>query len=193
MTRRKRALVLTLIALPGLWIVLRLVTGDALAMDFYHLSGEMAVRLMIAALLPGPLVAWFGAGPLLRGWLAVRRNLGVGAACYALLHLSLYIIEMRQVAAMLDELTLPAIWTGWIALALLCIPAAISFDRAARTLGRRWKALQRLVYPAFLIAIAHWLLLDWHWVPAALHLAPVLAAWVLRARAQAGHHQRRMT
>jgi sulfoxide reductase heme-binding subunit YedZ len=81
---------------------------------------------------------------------------------------------------MIDEFVIPGIWTGWLAFALMLVPAAISFDAAMRRLRRRWKLLQRLVYPAFLLALAHWLLLDWSWGPALVHLVPLLVAWTLR-------------
>jgi len=63
---------------------------------------------------------------------------------------------------------------------LVHLPAAISFDAAMRALGRRWKLAQRLVYPALVLSLAHWLLLDWEWQPAAVHLTPLLIAWGLR-------------
>ena len=177
------------LARAGLWLLLslpaglmlhRLLSGDALAMQLLHPSGEMAVRLMLLALLPGPLIDAFGPNRFLRGWLSIRRNLGVAAFAYALFHLLLYLADMAMLSAILDELALPAIWTGWLALALMTVPAAISFDRAMRALGRRWKSLQRLVYPAFLLGLVHWLLLDWHWQPALVHLTPLLVAWFLR-------------
>jgi sulfoxide reductase heme-binding subunit YedZ len=150
-------------------------------MDLLHPSGETSVRLMVLAMLPGPLIDAFGPNRFLRGWLSIRRNLGVAAFAYALLHLAIYVIDMRSVAAMLDELGLPGIWTGWVALVLMIPPAAISFDRAMRRLGRDWKRIQRLVYAAFVLALAHWLLLDWDWQPAAIHLFPLVVAWLLRA------------
>jgi len=104
----------------------------------------------------------------------------VAAFLYALLHLVFYVLDMRMIAAMLNEVVIPGIWTGWLALALMLVPAAISSDRAMRWLGRRWKSWQRLVYPAFLLALIHWLLLDWQWGPALVHLAPLVLAWILR-------------
>ena len=116
-------------------------------MDLYHPSGEMSVRLMVLALLPGPLADVFGPNRFLRAWLAIRRNLGVAAFLYALLHLVFYVLDMRLISAMVEEMAIPAIWTGWLAFAALLVPAAISTDRAMRSLGSRWKRLQRLVYP----------------------------------------------
>ncbi|MEH6723401.1 MAG: ferric reductase-like transmembrane domain-containing protein [Qipengyuania sp.] len=176
----RRALLWLVFAIPAALMIQRFASGDALAMDLYHPSGEMSVRLMILALLPGPLTDALGPNRFLRGWLAIRRNLGVAAFLYALLHLVFYVLDMQLVSAMVSELAIPGIWTGWLAFALLLVPAAISFDAAMRRLGRRWKQLQRLVYPAFLLALVHWLLLDWAWGPALVHLAPLLMAWTLR-------------
>ncbi len=168
------------LALPAALMLSALAQGDALAMDLLHPSGEMAVRLMVLAMLPGPLADRFGLNRFLRGWIAVRRNLGVAAFAYGLLHLALYLFDMGALAPVLDELTLPSIWTGWLALGLMLVPAAISFDAAMRALGRRWKMAQRLAYPALVLSLAHWLLLDWEWQPAAVHLTPLLIAWGLR-------------
>lgn len=178
-----KRLVSVALAIPGALMLYDWWSGASWSMDLLHPSGEMAVRLMILAMLPGPLVEFFGTqgafGRLLRGWLMIRRNLGVGAFGYALLHLVFYVLDMTP-AAMLDELSLPGIWTGWLALFLLLPPATISFDRAVRSLGLRWKFVQRLVYLAFAVSLAHWLLLAWSPLPAIVHLAPLALAWGLR-------------
>lgn len=176
----RRALLWLVLAIPAALMIQRFASGEALAMDMYHPSGEMSVRLMILALLPGPLTDALGPNRFLRFWLAIRRNLGVAAFLYALLHLGFYVLDMQLLSAMVGELPIPGIWTGWLAFALLLVPAAISFNAAMRRLGRRWKQIQRLVYPAFVLALVHWLLLDWAWGPALVHLAPLLVAWTLR-------------
>ena len=176
----RRALLWFVLAIPAALMIQRIASGEALAMDLYHPSGEMSVRLKILALLPGPLTDALGPNRFLRGWLAIRRNLGVAAFLYALLHLGFYVLDMQLLSAMVGELPIPGIWTGWLAFALLLVPAAISFNAAMRRLGRRWKQIQRLVYPAFVLALIHWLLLDWAWGPALVHLAPLLVAWTLR-------------
>jgi sulfoxide reductase heme-binding subunit YedZ len=189
----QRGILWLLLALPAALMLRQLANGEALAMDLYHPSGEMAVRLMVLALLPGPLSEFFGPNRFLRGWLAIRRNLGVAAFAYGLLHLVFYVIDMQIVSAMVDELELPSIWTGWLSLMAMAVPAAISFDVAMRRLRRRWQQLQWLVYPAFILALVHWLLLGWSWGPALIHLAPVALAWSLRALARRGVRFRRRT
>lgn len=177
--RLARPLFWLALALPALIMLAELGRGGVLPMDLLRPSGELSVRLMIAAMLAGPIAGVFGPNPFLRAWLAIRRNLGVAAFGYGLLHLVLYVADMGTAAAIIDELPLPPIWTGWLALALMAVPAAISFDRAVRTMGwRRWKAAQRLVYLCLSVSLAHWLLLDWRWRPAALHLAPLGLAWL---------------
>jgi len=189
-----KALAWMLLAVPGLWMLWSFSQGEVLAMDMLHPSGEMSIRLMILAMLPGPLSDFFGSNRFFRAWLAIRRNLGVAAFGYALLHLAFYILDMRSVAAMLDELGLPGIWTGWLALALMIPPAAISFNLAMRRLGRNWKKVQRLVYLALIIGLVHWVLLDWAWQPALVHLAPLMIAWILRliGRGRRNRRQRSM-
>lgn len=182
------------LAVPGALMLADWLSGRVLAMDMLHPSGEMSVRLMVLAMLPGPLAEVAGSrglvGRLLRGWLTVRRNLGVGAFGYALLHFVFYAADMTP-SGMLAELPIPSILTGWLALLVMAVPAAISFDAAVRALRRRWQTLQYLVYPAALLSAAHWLLLAWHWQPVLFHFAPLLAVWALRAikRRNIARHQ----
>jgi sulfoxide reductase heme-binding subunit YedZ len=187
MARFGKPLLWLLLGLPGALMIASAANGSALLMDLLHPSGEMAVRLMVLALLPGPLIDAFGPNRFLRTWLSVRRNLGVAAFLYAVLHLIFYSLDMASLSAIVDELPLPAIWTGWLSLFALLSPALTSFDRAMRRMGRWWKKVQRLVYAAFLLSLLHWLLLDWHWQPAIIHLSPLVAAWGARERK---HHRK---
>ena len=168
------------LAMPGALMIADLAQGTTWAMDLLHPSGEMAVRLVILAMLAGPVTEIFGANRVTRAWLSIRRQLGLAAFGYALLHLAFYALDMTP-AGMLGELSLPGIWTGWLALALLAPPGAVSFDRAVRRLGRRWRTIQRLVYGALALAMVHWLLLAWSPVSALVHIAPLILAWSARA------------
>ena len=47
-----------LLSFPAILMVRSFLQDDVLAMDMLHPSGETAVRLMILAMLPGPLSAW---------------------------------------------------------------------------------------------------------------------------------------
>lgn len=176
----RRALFWLVLALPAAMMA-RAVAGGTPPADLLHPSGELSLRLMILAMLAGPLSACFTRSRFLRGWLAIRRNLGVAAFCYGAVHLALYVIDMGTVAAMIDELGLPAIWTGWAGFAMMLVAASISTDGAVRALGARWKQVQRLVYPALLLVLVHWGLIDRNWGPALVHAAPLLLAWMARA------------
>ena len=190
----RRMLLWLALALPGAMMVLGLsIEAGTPPKELLHPSGEMSVRLMILALLPGPLAEFFGSSQLLRRWLSIRRNLGVAAFAYALLHLVFYLIDARGLSRIIAELPQPAIWTGWLAFAALTVPASISFDRAVRQLGRRWRMLQRLAYPAFIISLLHWLLLDWAWLATVIHIAPLVIAWCLRFAAQHSYGVKRST
>ncbi|MCB2060080.1 MAG: ferric reductase-like transmembrane domain-containing protein [Novosphingobium sp.] len=176
----KKYLLWLVLALPAAFMLHSLVWQDTLPMDLLHPSGELSVRLMVLAMLPGPLSEFFGENRLLRFWLSMRRYFGVAAFAYALLHLAVYVLDMRSLPAILDEFTLPGIWTGWLALVLLLPAACTSFDAAMRRLKRNWKRVQRIIYLAFLAGLVHWLLLDWEWRPAVIHAAPLVLAWTLR-------------
>tara|TARA_R110000772_G_scaffold100306_27_gene200605 strand:- start:1889 stop:2479 length:591 start_codon:yes stop_codon:yes gene_type:complete len=176
-----KALLWIILSLPAILMLWSFLQGKILTMDLLHPSGEMSIRLMILAMLAGPLSEFFGLNRFFRAWLAIRRNLGVAAFGYGLLHLVFYVIDMNSVAAMLDEIGLAGIWTGWLALALMIPPAAISFNFAMRKLGKNWKRIQRLVYLALIIGLAHWFFLDWNWQPAFFHLVPLMIGWLLRS------------
>lgn len=169
-----------LLAVPALLMIRSFSTGEALAMDLLHPTGETALRLMVLAMLAGPLAEIFGRNAFLRAWLAIRRNLGVAAFAYAVLHLVFYALDMGALGPIVDELPLPGIWTGWLAFLGMLAAAAISSDAAMRALGRWWKRVQMGLYAAVLLAALHWWLLDRAATPAAVHLAPLLIAWTAR-------------
>ncbi|MEY3877743.1 MAG: hypothetical protein RLZZ191_1426, partial [Pseudomonadota bacterium] len=65
------------------------------------------------------------------------------------------------------------IWTGWAAM-LLFIPLALtSNDASMRALKAGWKRLQRLVYPAALLVLVHWIFIHNNLGPALVHFVPL--------------------
>lgn len=122
-----------------------------------HESGLWAVRFLFASLALTPLRATL-AWPELA---LVRRMTGVAAACYAGLHLLLYIADMAfDLGKVLSEIWLRVYLTiGFAALLMLLALAATSTDGMVKRLGgRRWQALHRLVYPAAILAAIHFFL-----------------------------------
>ncbi|MEM5583708.1 ferric reductase-like transmembrane domain-containing protein [Roseibium sp. AS2] len=165
-----------ILSLPAIPMIAGLASGDLKTVhDLLHPTGEFAARFMIIAMMLTPLTM------LLKGWrgprwlLRRRRYLGVAAFGYAALHTVLYLVDMGALAFAGQEIARLSIWTGWVAF-LIFVPLAVtSTDGWVRTLGRRWKMLQRAVYAAAIFTLLHWAALhDWGGVaPALVHFVPL--------------------
>jgi sulfoxide reductase heme-binding subunit YedZ len=125
--------------------------------DYVAATGLWSARLLIVALCLTPLRELFGHSPWLAWTIRRRRAIGVAAFCYALLHLILYVADMADFGAILDEATAPAMIAGWLGFAAMLPAALISNDPAMRALGPAWKRIQRLAYPAAILTLLHWL------------------------------------
>ena len=98
---------------------------------------------------------------LLKYW-KVRRILGVTGAFFMALHVLAVLLfvfggDIFKVFYSLNPLENPLIF-GAIALPIFLLVALISTDWAVQKLGAKWKAIQRLVYPGFLLIVFHFLL-----------------------------------
>lgn len=170
-----------LLGLPALVMLIRYWQGQAIAMELLHPTGEFSARLMITAMMLGPLSALIGSKRWLNWLIARRRYFGVAAFGYAVLHLIFYIIDMETVEDMLAEIGALGIWTGWVAM-LLFIPLALTSNNAAmRALKANWKRLQRLVYPTAILVLIHWIFVHNNLGPALVHFIPLIALIVMRA------------
>ncbi len=177
-----KVLIWVLLTIPAVIMVQRLMAGSREAADLLHPTGEWSARLMIIAMAMAPLQSVIGNHRALLWLINRRRTFGVAAFCYASLHLIFYVIDMGTVDDMLAEALAPGIWTGWAALALMAVPAFTSNDAAMRRLKTGWKKAQRLVYPAAVLTLLHWI---WvhnnlgialaHFIPLALLFA---ARWI---------------
>ncbi len=151
----------------------RFYSGDLIAMDMLHPTGEWSARFMIVAMVLSPLMSLLGPRPWLSWLIQRRRALGVAAFAYAVLHLAFYLIDMGNIDDILAEFLALGIWTGWAAM-LLFIPLALtSNDASMRALKAGWKRLQRLVYPAALLVLVHWIFIHNNLGPALVHFAPL--------------------
>jgi len=146
-----------LLALPATLMLMSLANGSATAERLLHPTGEFAARFMIFAMMITPLRMLFPRTRWLQWMVRRRRWLGVAAFAYALIHTLLYIIDMGALQPMLDEFWALGIWTGWIAFAIFIPLALTSNDASQRWLLASWKRLQRFVYPAALLTLAHWI------------------------------------
>lgn len=169
-----------LLALPALPMLVGHAMGRVEAGDLLHPSGETSARLMIVAMMLGPLMAVIGPRQWVRWLVARRRYLGVAAFAYAVLHLLYYIIDMETTADMLAELGATGIWTGWVALVLLLPLALTSNDAAMRTLKAGWKRVQRLIYPAALLVLLHWVFVHNNATAALVHFVPLAVLHLVR-------------
>ena len=131
----------TVLALPAALVLHRYATVPGIwPGDLLQPTGEWSARLIIVALMLTPLGQLLPDSRAVKWLIRHRRAFGVAAFGYALLHLIFYVLDMETVAAMVAELGAPGIWTGWLALLCMAIPALISSDAAMRLLRRNWKS-----------------------------------------------------
>lgn len=124
-------------------------------------TGLSALVLLILSLACTPLNLWFGWKQLL----PLRRPLGLYAFLYVCLHLLTFVvIDYGLDPQLIGE----AIFEKRYALAgftafLLLLPLALTSNQwSMRKLGKNWKKLHWLVYPAGLLAIVHFFWLVKH-------------------------------
>ena len=178
MILNKKPLFWLLLSIPAMLMLSGYVRGRVDAMDMLHPTGEFSARLMIIAMMLGPLTAVFGPRTWLKWLLVRRRALGVAAFGYALLHTVFYLIDMGNLGDILAEWTMPGIWTAWAAM-LLFVPIAVtSNDASMRMLRRNWKNVQRLVYAASVLTLLHWFWVDNAYGAAIIHFAPLTLLWI---------------
>jgi sulfoxide reductase heme-binding subunit YedZ len=142
--------------LPALWLIWRWRSGDLGPLPIHEailVSGLWAVRLLLISLAVTPLQRLFGWNRLT----LVRRQIGVAALAYALLHFSLFILDQKfDLVRVASEIALRIYLTiGFTALLGLVTLGLTSTDGAVRRLGRKWKMLHRIVYGIGALAILH--------------------------------------
>ena len=169
-------------ALRGFW------APDSYYPSLMYDSGIWSVRLLIATLAITPilmLIGRLGRGQELGRWLLRRRrHVGLASAIFAGAHLWYYVVELGTLDNVLFDLRYLEIVVGWISLLIMAALALTSNAWSVRYLGRRWKRLHLLTYPAGVLAMWHWYLFDWYtgrvlfWC--AVFAAPLLVRPVLR-------------
>ncbi len=179
--------VFTAALLPALWLGYAFFTDRLGANPFEALtrsSGEWTLRFLLLTLAMSPLREAFG----WRWPLRLRRMFGLYAFFYGLLHLTTYLwfdqfFDWPEIGR--DILKRPFITAGMGALLILAALAATSNQAMMRRLGRRWKPLHRLVYPAVVLAVLHhfWLVkADLRWPAIYGIIAAGLLGWRLYRR-----------
>ena len=169
------------LAAPAVFYLMR-ASGMAAA-DFEDIllpSGEMSARLLFLALAITPLATLLPNSGAIKWLRHQRRAIGLAAFSYGALHLVFYLVAMGTFDAVLEEIGATGIWTGWLALALLVPLALTSSNSAMRTLGRNWKRVQRLAYPAAVLTLAHWLTIHDGFIVALAHFVPLMILELVR-------------
>ncbi len=118
-------------------------------------AGVWALRFLLIGLAITPLSELTGTRKLV----AYRRMIGLFAFFYLVLHVVTYVVLDRTLDLGLileDVIKRPFITIGFAALIML-IPLALTSTKGwMRRLGRRWKSLHRLVYPAAILGVWHY-------------------------------------
>ena len=142
---------------PALWIAYQAATDDLGARpvtEAIHQAGDWALRFLFItlAITPAQRILHY---PRI---ILARRTLGVASASYALLHLSLYILDQHfDLFKVASEIVLRIyLLIGALALTGLIALASTSTDAAISRLGSaRWNWLHRLVYGIAVLAAVH--------------------------------------
>ena len=111
-------------------------------LDRLGLGGLMLLLITLSMTPLWRLARWMG-------WMAVRRQLGLWAFAYALLHMLVYaafLLGLDGGQLLKDLQRRPYILIGALALLVLLILAVTSNRFCMRKLGKRWKRLHRSVY-----------------------------------------------
>ncbi len=123
--------------IPALWLAWRAWSGDLNPArpvnEAIHSTGNYAVWLVVLSLAVTPARRLFNAPKLIN----MRRTLGVAAFCYAVLHLTLYVVQEKyDLAKVVSEIVFRIYLTiGFVALIGLIALAATSTDGMIRRLG----------------------------------------------------------
>lgn len=122
--------------------------------------GEGALWLLIAGLAITPLWRFCGIN-------LVRFRRAIGLSCFFLMtaHLLFWAaLDAQTLARIWADITgRPYITVGMVGFLLLVPLAATSNDLSVRRLGSAWRRLHRLVYPAAVLSVLHYLMLVKGW------------------------------
>jgi sulfoxide reductase heme-binding subunit YedZ len=153
-----RIAALALLLLPlalAAWNAEAIAAGARPVNDLIHRAGFWALMLLLITLAITPLRRISRFGQLID----IRRMLGVGAFCYAALHISLYVVDqvfdLGKVASEIVHRVYLMI--GFTALTGLAVLAMTSTDGMVRRLGgSRWQSLHQIVYVIGFLALIHY-------------------------------------
>jgi methionine sulfoxide reductase heme-binding subunit len=153
-----KPIVFAMCLLPLVWLVYAALAnqlGANPAEALIRSTGDWTLRALCLVLAVTPLRLLTSTPQLAR----FRRMLGLFVFFYAVLHLLSYAwfdmgFDVADIVR--DIIKRPFILVGSLALLLLALLAATSFNRAIKAMGaKRWQALHRTVYAVAALAILH--------------------------------------
>ncbi|MFK8055870.1 MAG: ferric reductase-like transmembrane domain-containing protein [Saprospiraceae bacterium] len=134
----------------------------------YHISGEFAIRWMVAVLTLTPFYIVFGVTNLF-----VRQAMGIATAVWSILHFVIF----WAAEGMMETFTQVNYVAGLIAV-LIFIPLMFTSNRKSmRKMLSKWKALHRFTYLAAGLSMLHIVLLDKTWI---VYAVVLVLGFVLR-------------
>lgn len=148
--------------LPLGWLVWRIAANDLgpdPARELAIATGEWTLRFLLITLSLTPLRQLSGRPEFVR----VRRMVGLFTLFYAAIHFFIWmslLLAFRWFAIGEELIERPFISMGFASL-LILVALGITSPRAmARRMGRNWKRLHRLIYPAAIFGVIHltWIL-----------------------------------
>lgn len=185
------ALAALLVTVETAWWADAVFSGTTLfAIRVEEIYAWLSVSCLVAALLIGPSYRLF---PTLPGKSLIRdarRMIGLSAAWFAAWHVGVAYFSLFKRSNPLDLAPIYQ-WSfgaGIVALLILLVMAAISFNAAFKSMGIWWFRIQRLVYIAGLLVVLHAVLIGTHasgtWIGFAL-IGLALAIILLHVLVQA--------
>lgn len=121
-----------------------------------HEMGERALQLLVLGLAVTPLRRFVGVNLM-----KFRRALGLLTFTYVALHLLVWLLLDVQIISQIlaDIAKRPYITIGMAGFVLMLPLALTSSNTAVKRLGRRWKRLHLLTYPAAILGGVHFVML----------------------------------
>ena len=161
-----------LLTIPSIIILIRFFSESR--EELIAFSGEFSARLLIITLSITPLIKIFPKKKWSKYLLKHRRNFGVAAFAYALLHTIFYLSTLDSISLLLSDFSIIGIWTGWVAF-FIFIPLAITSNNISmKILKKNWYNLQKTAYIAAVFTLLHWWIIHDESLEAALNFAPLL-------------------
>jgi len=185
------AIAALLITIEVAWWADAVFSGTALfAIRVEEIYAWVSVGCLVIALLIGPSYRLFPTLPGKSLMRDARRMIGLSAAWFAAWHVGVAYFSLFKHSSPLDLAPIYQ-WSfgaGIVALLILLIMSAISFNAAFKSMGIWWFRIQRFVYVAGLLVVLHAVLIGTHasntWVGFALIML-TLALILLHALVQA--------